>query len=115
MTKQQRTTCVDCVGKHRNYRSAYGHLELDPASGATVGVPHTLGPADFTVYDYTRQAFVKEQRYVTCGHVDACRCYGKAHAGEPADVHTLANCEHMSGGVHVAADCIGKREPKTTR
>ena len=54
MTKSQRNTCIDCVGKPRDYRSAYGHLELDPGSGATVLAPHTLGPADFTVYDYTR-------------------------------------------------------------
>ena len=54
MTKQQNSTCIDCVGKPRDYRSAYGHLELDPGSGATVLAPHTLGPADFTVYDYTR-------------------------------------------------------------
>ena len=112
MTKSQRNTCIDCVGKPRDYRSAYGHLELDPGSGATVLAPHTLGPADFTVYDYTRQAFVKRQRYVTCGHLDACGCYGKAHAGEPADVHTLANCEQMSGGVHVAADCEERRNPQ---
>ena len=45
-------------------------------------VPRTptesLAPADFTVYDYTRQAWVKAQRYVRCGHADACGCYGKA-------------------------------------
>ena len=110
MTKQQNSTCVDCVGKHRDYRSRTGHLELDADTGATVGVPHTA-PADFALYDYTRQAFVKRQRYVTCGHLDACGCYGKAHAGEPAEVHTLANCEHMRGGVHVAADCE-RRNPQ---
>ena len=112
MTKQQRTTCVDCVGKHRDYRSAYGHLELDPESGATVGAPHTLTPADFTVYDYTHQAWVKRQHHVACGHLDACGCYGKAHVGEPADVHTTVNCEHMDGGVHVGADCEEKRNPQ---
>ena len=107
----QNSTCVDCVGKHRDYRSRTGHLELDADTGATVGVPHTA-PADFALYDYTHQAWVKEQRYVACGHLDACSCYGKAHAGEPADVHTLANCEHMSGGVHVAADCEERRNPQ---
>ena len=111
MTKSQRNTCIDCVGKHRDYRSRTGHLELDRDSGATVGVPHTL-PADFTVFDYTRQAWVKRQQYVACGHLDACGCYGKAHVGEPADVHTTVNCEHMDGGVHVGADCEEKRNPQ---
>ena len=74
-------------------------------------VPRTpadsLATADFTVYDYTHQAWVKEQRYVPCGHLGPCGCYGKAHAGEPADVHSLANCDRMEHGVHVAADCPG--------
>lgn len=93
MTKSQRNTCIDCVGKPSDYRSAYGHLELDPDSGATILAPHTLASADFTVYDYTHRAWVKEQRYVACGHLDACSCYAKAHAGERADVHTTANCD----------------------
>ena len=37
-----------------------------------------------TGYDYDRQAWVINGVYVTCGHPDACSCYGKAHAGEKA-------------------------------
>lgn len=33
-------------------------------------------------YDYVRQAWVVEGRYAACGHQSACRCYGRAHAGE---------------------------------
>ena len=37
-------------------------------------------------YDYDRQAWVENGRYVRCGHRDAmlCNCYGKLHAGEEA-------------------------------
>lgn len=33
-------------------------------------------------YDYHRQAWVKDGRYVSCAHLDNCGCYGKVHAGE---------------------------------
>jgi hypothetical protein len=35
-------------------------------------------------YDYERQAWVKDGRYIRCGHPESmpCGCYGKAHAGE---------------------------------
>jgi hypothetical protein len=35
-------------------------------------------------FDYSNQAWVKDGKYIRCGHPDAmdCRCYGKAHAGE---------------------------------
>lgn len=33
-------TCRDCRDKHRDYRSNYGHLELDDETGATVLVKH---------------------------------------------------------------------------
>jgi hypothetical protein len=35
-------------------------------------------------YDYDRQAWVKDGRYVQCGHPSSmdCRCYGRVHAGE---------------------------------
>ena len=36
-------------------------------------------------FDYTRQAWVVDGVYVTCGHLSKCDCYGKAHAGEPAN------------------------------
>ena len=62
-------------------------------------------PEHFTVYDYTRQAWVQRGRYVECGHEGDCRCYGKLHAGEQAIVHTTENCKNMRSGVHVNADC----------
>lgn len=36
-------------------------------------------------YDYDNQAWVKDGRYVRCGHPDSmdCGCYGRIHAGEP--------------------------------
>jgi hypothetical protein len=37
-----------------------------------------------TRFDYDRQAWVKDGRYVRCGHPDPCNCYGKAHEGETA-------------------------------
>ena len=40
MTKTQNNTCVDCVGKHRDYRSEYGHLAMDAKTGATILEPH---------------------------------------------------------------------------
>lgn len=35
-------------------------------------------------YDYDRQAWVVDGRYVRCGHPDSmqCKCYGKLHDGE---------------------------------
>lgn len=36
-----------------------------------------------TQYDYTNQAWVVDGHYVTCGHRDACRCFGRLHVGEP--------------------------------
>lgn len=44
-------------------------------------------------YDYKNQAWVKDGRYVECGHLPskACKCFGRIHEGEPvaanADVH----------------------------
>lgn len=49
-------------------------------------------------YDYTNQAWVRDGRYVACGHVPVpatgkyiCDCYGRLHQGEQiaidADVH----------------------------
>ena len=35
-------------------------------------------------YDYDRQAWVVDGRYVRCGHPDPCNCYGKTHEGESA-------------------------------
>ena len=35
-------------------------------------------------YDYDNQAWVRNGRYVRCGHPESmdCSCYGKVHAGE---------------------------------
>jgi hypothetical protein len=37
-------------------------------------------------FDYDRQAWVKDGRYVRCGHPENmdCGCFGRAHAGELA-------------------------------
>lgn len=37
-------------------------------------------------FDYDKQAWVQNGRYVRCGHPEAmdCRCYGRAHEGERA-------------------------------
>jgi len=35
-------------------------------------------------FDYDRQAWVEAFRYVKCGHVEDCTCYGRSHAGELA-------------------------------
>ena len=33
-------------------------------------------------YDYKRQAWVRDGRYLSCAHVIPCDCYGKTHEGE---------------------------------
>ena len=33
-------SCVDCAGKHPDYRSDFGHLDMDPVTGATILVAH---------------------------------------------------------------------------
>jgi hypothetical protein len=37
-------------------------------------------------FDYTRQAWVFDGKYVRCGHPSAmkCQCYGRTHEGEPS-------------------------------
>ncbi len=37
-----------------------------------------------TSFDYTRQAWIVDGRYVRCGHRFDCDCYGKLHEGESA-------------------------------
>ena len=34
-------------------------------------------------YDYSKQAFILKGRYVRCGHVIPCNCFGTLHHGEP--------------------------------
>ena len=38
-------------------------------------------------YDYDRQAWVKEGRYIRCGHPEAmkCSCYGRIHEGRASE------------------------------
>lgn len=47
------------------------------------GREHFERPADG--FDYTNQAWVRDGRYVRCGHPASmnCTCYGRLHAGEP--------------------------------
>ncbi len=35
-------------------------------------------------YDYEHQAWVKDGKYIRCGHPESmnCQCYGKLHDGE---------------------------------
>lgn len=40
--------------------------------------------ADETYFDYERQAWVDDGKYVRCGHTTPCQCYGTLHEGEPA-------------------------------
>ena len=42
--------------------------------------------AEHISFDYTRQAWVVDGRYMRCGHHESmnCACYGKVHAGELA-------------------------------
>lgn len=37
-------------------------------------------------YDYKNQAWIKDGKYVKCGHPESmdCQCYGKEHEGETA-------------------------------
>jgi len=37
-------------------------------------------------FDYDRQVWIKDGRYVACGHPEtmACGCFGRAHAGVQA-------------------------------
>ena len=50
-------------------------------------------------YDYTKQAWVKDGKYIRCGHPAdiECNCYGKAHEGEETVFEERAcyKCESM--------------------
>lgn len=35
-------------------------------------------------YDYKNQAWVVDDHYERCGHLDECNCYGRQHEGELA-------------------------------
>lgn len=70
---------------------------LNPHLCAVCGRPpvHILHPAqtvdshrNVNGFDYDRQAWVTNGRYIPCGHpIDMnCRCYGRLHAGELAPI-----------------------------
>ena len=42
-------------------------------------------------YDYDNQAWVKDGKYVRCGHPESmdCRCYGKTHEGQPTQAQPV--------------------------
>ncbi len=42
-------------------------------------------------YDYINQAWVKDGRYIACGHTEsmACGCYGRIHAGKGCEWERL--------------------------
>ena len=39
-------------------------------------------------YDYEKQVWIRDGVYVNCGHPQSmnCGCYGRAHAGERAEI-----------------------------
>ena len=39
-------------------------------------------------YDYEKQVWIIDGKYLKCGHPESmnCRCYGKIHAGEIAEI-----------------------------
>lgn len=39
-------------------------------------------------FDYDRQAWIVDGRYVRCGHLRDCQCYGRLHEGEAAPLDT---------------------------
>lgn len=36
-----------------------------------------------TAYDYSNQAWIENGKYVSCGHLKPCTCFGTQHQGEP--------------------------------
>ena len=54
----------------------------------------TFNPTEYgisksvTLFDYTNQAWTVCGKYIRCGHPETmdCRCYGKTHSGEAADM-----------------------------
>jgi Ser-tRNA(Ala) deacylase AlaX len=40
-------------------------------------------------FDYDNQAWVRDGRYVDCGHLDECSCYGTLHVDELATVEVM--------------------------
>jgi hypothetical protein len=42
-----------------------------------------------TIYDYDNQAWVSDGKYQRCGHTLECKCYGRLHEGEAADMSVV--------------------------
>jgi hypothetical protein len=51
-------------------------------------------------YDYDHQAWVKDGKYVRCGHPESmdCGCFGREHAGEPVRKPVELNNEPFDFG-----------------
>jgi hypothetical protein len=49
-------------------------------------------------YDYINQAWVKDGRYIACGHPEsmACGCYGRVHAGRGAEWDYLSGTAELT-------------------
>lgn len=51
-------------------------------------------------YDYNHQAWVKDGKYVKCGHPKSmqCDCYGKKHEGKDAQALYVKNGKTVFAG-----------------
>lgn len=74
-------TCWECGGTGVDP----GSLN-EPEPCAVCAGAGSLAPAEpALLFDYDKQAWIEDGKYVTCGHADPrCGCFGKVHAGEPA-------------------------------
>lgn len=52
-------------------------------------------------YDYERQAFVENGRYIRCAHSESmdCQCYGKLHEGETAPTYAELSLRSWQRGI----------------
>lgn len=60
-------------------------------------------------FDYINQAWVKDGRYVDCGHPQVCNCYGHLHMGEEPPRGDRSGMPLAQNGHH--ADCDAAEEP----
>lgn len=56
------------------------------SDGKSDGRPIPPIPHPLVQFDYTNQAWVEDGKYVRCGHATPCKCFGRAHEGEPVRV-----------------------------
>lgn len=50
-------------------------------------------------FDYDNQAWVRDGKYVRCGHTDqGCGCYGRTHEGEIAPPEVRQPCPNCDRG-----------------